>query len=115
MMISRHQCRRCHADVIHTFDDPDVAGLPITINPNPTTVKAALVAIVGGYRVVYANPYKRDRGAGVGKEFRHWRPPQYTADFDKPLHIEHRCGVTDPPPPPPPQMTWPDDSTPPPF
>lgn len=111
---TRDTCR-CGAPITHTHDDPHVAGLPITIDTQPTTPTAALTAIINGQRVVYTSTYKRDRGAGTAKDHRRWRPPQFALDFDQPLHVEHQCGITHPPPPPPPAPAWPDATTPPPF
>ena len=113
---TRERCR-CGAAIIRTYDDPDVAGIPVTVNREPTTPTAALAAIVNGRTVVYASRFKRDRGAGVGTDFRHWRPAQYAVDFTKPLHVEHVCGETYPPAEPDDTVTrmWPDATTPPPF
>ena len=114
--MTRDRCRHCNAAVIRILDDPAALGLPVTLNAQPTTPTAALAAIVTtNATVCYSTAYKRDRGQGVGKDFRYWRPAQYAVDFPKPLHVEHACGVTYPPPPPPPPMAWPDDHTPPPF
>ena len=111
---TRDRCR-CGAAITHTYDDPQALALPITIDTAPTTPAAALAAIVNGSRVVYTSTYKRDRGAGVAKDHRLWRPAQFALDFDRPLHVEHRCGVTHPPPPPAQSLAWPDDHSPPPF
>ena len=111
---TRDRCR-CNAHVIHTLDDPDVLAIPITIDASPTTPAAALAAIVNGSRVVYSTRFKRERGAGVARDFRAWATFQFRLDFDRPLHVEHRCGVTHPPPPPAQSLPWPDDHTPPPF
>ena len=110
---TRDRCR-CGAAIIHTYDDPDALGLPITINREPTTPTAALAAIVNGRQVVYASRYKRDRGAGTAADYRLWRPAQYALDFPKPLHVEHVCGETYPQPEAA-TVEWPDDHTPPPF
>lgn len=113
---TRDHCGNCNAAIIRTWDDPDALGLPVTLNAQPTTPTAALAAIVtSGATVCYSTSYKRDRGAGVGKDFRYWRPAQYAVDFAKPLHVEHHCGAIHPPLPPTPPMAWPDDTTPPPF
>ena len=106
---------RCGAAVLHVLDDPDALAFPVTIDAQPTTPAAALAAIVNRCHVVYSIRYKRERGAGTSRDFRAWSTFQYALDFDRPLHVEHRCGVVHPPPPAPPAMTWPDDTTPPPF
>lgn len=114
--MTRDRCGDCGAAVIHTHDDPDVCGIPITVDRAPVSVTAALHAVVEGHRVVYSSDYKRDRGQGVAREFRLWRPAQFAVDFDRPLHPAHVCGVTRAPAPTVDHTAeWPDATTPPPF
>ena len=93
-------CPNCRAPVTTTVDN-DVAGLPITLHPSPTTRRYALLAIAAGHQAVTAE----HDGTWNAQRTRYyaldaWRiPNKRTAT--QPHYVEHACGVTPPPPDPP--------------
>ena len=95
-MTRRSHCPTCRQPILDTLDD-DTCALPITIHPTPTTRRHALLAIVAGYRVVFAEHSREHRNHRTRYyALDPWRiPNQRLATY--PHYIEHICGHTPPP------------------
>ena len=80
----------------------EACSIALDIDPEPTTRKAALLAIIEGTPAVVAKTTKRDRGAGMVTTYTRLTRSTIGSSYLAPMphHIAHRCGVTNPPPPP---------------
>lgn len=96
---NHHDCPTCQAPTRRIYD-ADTCGIPIVINTNPTTRRAALAAIVTGARAVVAVTTRGDRGRVTTV----WRRLNHASITSAWLaggqhHTEHVCGSTHPPAP----------------
>ena len=92
---SHHTCRDCGARIRHAWT-PEPMSIRVTVDAEPTTRQAALLAIVTG-GTAYAKQ--------TSKTTTVWHPlDRWTIGSDRlerlPHHTGHRCGHTPPPAPP---------------
>ncbi len=79
----------------------DLCSIALDIDPQPTTRRAALTAVLEGTPAVVARVSKRARGAGTATTYIRLTQSTIGSSFlvNLPHHVAHRCGVTNPPAP----------------